>query len=121
MGTSIFTVNTDAYPDTDPAWLQDACGILPMWVAQYDMMSRMGAYDGSLVDYMTEAYGFGDLFEFKGVVDPDTQEYQSEYEEDEPLAPYGQVTMHDGKVALFYPYAITALPTANGYYVTRMD
>ena len=67
MSASIFTVNTKAYPDTDPAWLQEACGILPMWVAQYDMMSKVGAYDGSLVDYMTEAYGFGDLFEI-GIV-----------------------------------------------------
>ena len=73
---SIFTVNTKGYPDTDPSWLQEACGILPMWAAQYDMLSKVGAYDGTLVDYMREAYGFGDLCEFKGVVDPETNEYQ---------------------------------------------
>jgi len=90
MGTSIFTVNTKAYPDTDPSWLQEACGILPMWVAQYDMMSRMGAYDGTLVDYMTEAYGFGDLFEFKGVVDPDTQSISHSMKKTNRLHPMGK-------------------------------
>lgn len=118
---SIFTVNTKDYPDTDPGWLQEACGILPHWVSQWDYFNSIGAARGTLVEYMAEAYGFGDLFEFKGVVDPETNEYQSEYAEDEPLKPYGSVSLHDGKVALFYPYAITALPTPNGYFVTRMD
>ena len=117
-----FKPNTKDYPDTEVSWLQEACGLLPFWVMEWDILKRRDpAYPFTLLEYMTERYGFGTLFEFKGAVDPDTQEYLSPYEEDEPLKPYGQVQLSNGGVVLIYPYAMIAIPTKDGYFISRMD
>jgi len=117
-----FSVNTKAYPNTGAQWLKEACGILPHWLIEFDAMHHMGMVKfEQLKDHMANCYGFGELFEFKGTVDPDTQEYISQYEDDEPLAPYMTVHMKDGRKAHIYPYAMLALPTPDGYFITRMD
>lgn len=117
-----FSVNTKAYPDTGAQWLTEACGILPHWIMKFDALHHMGLVEfKELKQFMTDSYGFGELYEFKGHVDPDTQEYVSGYEEDEPLAPYGTVHMNEGRKAYIYPYAMLALPTPDGFFITRMD
>jgi hypothetical protein len=89
-------------------------GLLTYWVAQYNIL---GGKD--LVQYMTERYGFGELYKFGGTVTEDGL-YQSPHEEDEDLEYVGKMQTKDGTV-YFYPYAIIALPTDDGYFVTRMD
>ena len=71
------------------------------------------------MQYMTERYGFGELYKFEGTVTEDGV-YQSPHEDDEDLEYVGKMQTKDGTV-YFYPYAITALPTDDGYFVTRMD
>ena len=68
---------------------------------------------------MTERYGFGKLYKFEGTVTEDGR-WQSPHEEDEDLHYVGKMHTEHGTV-YFYPYAITALPTDDGYFVTRMD
>ena len=75
--------------------------------------------ESDIVQYMTERYGFGELYKFEGTVTEDGR-WQSPHEEDEDLEYVGKMQTKDSTV-YFYPYAITALPTDDGYFVTRMD
>lgn len=105
-------LNTEAYPDYTQDQLVEWLGILPHWVAEYAAVE-----DGDLVEHMTECYGFGSLYKFKGkVLDNGTYTYP----EDDDLEPIAKVKLKKGNV-YFYPYAMIALPTKDGHYVTRMD
>ena len=106
-------VNTTHY-DAPKEHLVESLGLLPHWVVEYNIL---GGKD--LVQYMTERYGFGQLYKFEGTVTEDGV-YQSPHEEDEDLHYVGKMYTDHGTV-YFYPYAITALPTDDGYFVTRMD
>jgi len=119
---NFISYNVGSYPDWDTERLIEACGILPQWLFEFEFLVKRGVKKFSeLVEYMTECYGFGSLHKFEGHVDPDTQEYISKYEDDEPLAPYLKIHFDTGQEALIYPYAIIALPTPDGYFITRMD
>ena len=106
-------LNTEAYPDYTQDQLVEWLGILPHWVAEYAVVE-----DGDLVEHMTECYGFGSLYKFKGkVLDNGTYTYP----EDDDLEPIAKVKLKKGDV-YFYPYGMLALPLPNGeYFVTRMD
>jgi hypothetical protein len=108
------TINTKAFPDADPEMLQEMLGVLPYWVAEYLLLGT----DMDIVGFMTERYGFGSLYEFKGsVADDGTYSYP-----EDPDMPYvGKMNTPNGNV-YFYKYAIIALPLPDGkYFVTRMD
>ena len=60
-----------------------------------------------------------ELVQFEGTV-TEGGLYQSSHEDDEDLEYVGKMDTKDGPV-YFYPYAITALPTKDGYFITRMD
>ncbi len=77
--------------DAPKAHLVESLGLLPHWVVEYNMLG-----ESDIVQYMTKRYGFGELYNFRGTVTKDGPVY-------------------------FYPYAITALPTKDGYFITRMD
>jgi len=105
-------LNTEAYPDYTQDQLVEWLGILPHWVAEYAAVE-----DGDLIEHMTDCYGFGSLYKFKGeVLDDGTYTYP----EDDDLEPIAKVKLKKGDV-YFYPYAMIALPTKDGHYVTRMD
>ena len=105
-------LNTEAYPDYTQDQLVEWLGILPHWVAEYAAVQ-----DGDLVEHMTDCYGFGSLYKFKGkVLDDGTYTYP----EDDDLEPIAKVELKKGDV-YFYPYAMIALPIKDGHYVTRMD
>ena len=106
-------LNTKEY-DAPREHLIESLGLLPHWVVEYNLL---GGED--LVEHMESSYGFGSLYKFDGEVLPDGN-YRSSYEEDEDLSWVGKMKTKDGDV-YFYPYAITALPTSNGYFITRMD
>jgi hypothetical protein len=76
----------------------------------------------SLVDFMRDKYGWG-LFEMKGGSVSDSGVYK--YPEDPDLHWVAKVdtSKDDSKIeySYIYPYAIVALPTEDGYFVTRMD
>ena len=109
----MLTLNTTHY-DAPKEHLVESLGLLPHWVVEYNMLG-----ESDIVQYMTERYGFGELYKFEGTVTEDGL-YQSPHEEDEDLEYVGKMQTKDGTV-YFYPYAITALPTDDGYFVTRMD
>ena len=105
-------LNTKEF-DAPKEHLAEALGLLPMWVHEYNILG-----ENSIVEYMRERYGFG-LYKFEGEVLEDGS-YRSFFEEDEDLQWVGKMKTKHG-TAYFYQYAITALPTDDGYFVTRMD
>ena len=110
---NMLTLNTTHY-DAPKEHLAESLGLLPHWVVEYNMLG-----ESDLVQYMTERYGFGELYRFGGDVQEDGS-YKSNYDEDDDLQYVGKMDTKDGTV-YFYPYAITALPTDEGYFITRMD
>jgi len=110
---TMLTLNTTHY-DAPKEHLVESLGLLPHWVVEYNMLG-----ESDLVQYMTERYGFGELYRFGGDVQEDGS-YKSNYDEDDDLQYVGKMETKDGTV-YFYPYAITALPTDEGYFITRMD
>lgn len=110
-------INDNAYAGSGMT-MQDKAetlGLLPMWVAEYNLIGEQD----TLVEHMETSYGFGRLFKVEGEVLEDGT-YRSPYEEDEDLEFVGRMNTNDGYV-YFYPYGMIALPTKDGYFVTRMD
>lgn len=110
---TMLKLNTTHY-DAPKEHLVESLGLLPHWVVEYNLLG-----ESDLVQYMTERYGFGELYRFGGDVQEDGS-YKSNYDEDDDLQYVGKMDTKDGTV-YFYPYAITALPTDEGYFITRMD
>ena len=109
----MLTLNTTHY-DAPKEHLVESLGLLPHWVVEYNLLG-----ESDIVQYMTNRYGFSRLYKFEGEVLEDGS-YHSFFEEDEDLPWVGKMKTKQGTV-YFYPYAITALPTKDGYFITRMD
>ena len=108
------TINTKAFPDVDPGLLEEMLGVLPYWVGEYILLGT----DMDIVGFMTERYGFGNLYQFKG----DVQEDGTYTTTDDPDLPYVAKMNTPNGYVYFYQYAMLALPLPNGeYFVTRMD
>ena len=116
----MLTLNTTQY-DAPKKHLVESLGLLPHWVAEYNLLEATGSDEGKydIVQYMTKRYGFGELYRFGGEI-VDDGVYKSNHEDDGDLQYVGKMDTKDGPV-YFYPYAITALPTKDGYFITRMD
>lgn len=108
------TINTKAFPDVDPGLLEDMLGVLPYWVGEYILLGT----DMDIVGFMTERYGYGELYQFKGTVLKDGT-YRHRGDPDMPYV--ARMNTPNGNV-YFYECAMLALPLPNGeYFVTRMD
>lgn len=107
-------VNGRDFPDLTASNVEDMLGVLPYWVGEYIIYGT----DMDIVGFMTERYGFGELYRFKGEVLPNGT-YRSK---DDPDMPYvARMNTPSGNV-YFYEYAMIALPLPDGsYFVTRMD
>ena len=135
--------NKEAYPNYTPEMFRGMVGLVGVWLEQYsrgNMLEAMLNYEErefaellgfiaeeseeeeSLVDFMRDKYGWG-LFEMKGGSVSDSGVYK--YPEDPDLHWIAKVdtSKDDSKIeySYIYPYAIVALPTEDGYFVTRMD
>jgi hypothetical protein len=110
------TINTNAYPEYDKHQLNEMLGLLPLWVAEH-----VGNDDSTdIVQFMTDRYGFGKLYEFEGKINEDG-DYISKYDDDADIPYIGKMITKDG-YAYFYTHAIIALPQPNGkHFITRMD
>lgn len=108
-------VNGRDFPDLTASNVEDMLGVLPYWVGEYILY---GWKKMDIVGFMTDRYGFGKLYKFKGEVLPNGT-YKSE---DDPDLPYvARMNTPSGNV-YFYEYAMLALPLPDGeYFVTRMD
>ena len=105
-------LNTTDYDEPED-YLREWIGVLPNWVHEFNMLNG-----DDIVSYMDGRYGYG-LPKFEGEVLYDGA-YRSQYEEDDDLYAIGKMATSYGYV-YFYPYAMVALPTNDGYFVTRMD
>jgi hypothetical protein len=108
-------VNGRDFPDLTASNVEDMLGVLPYWVGEYILY---GWKKMDIVGFMTERYGFGELYKFKGEVLANGT-YKSE---DDPDLPYvARMNTPSGNV-YFYQYAMLALPLPDGsHFVTRMD
>ena len=110
----ILKVNGRDFPDLTASNVEDVLGVLPYWVGQYIIYGT----DKDIVEFMTECYGFGELYKFKGEVLPNGT-YRHKGDPDMPYV--ARMNTPSGNV-YFYEYAMLALPLPNGeYFVTRMD
>lgn len=115
----VFNIKTD-HPRVPTEYIREACGLLPMWVAQYSEDS-----EGRLKEHLETCYGWPVSNEhFKGTVADDgvytTPRYAEEDDGDEPLVPLGSMDTQDGRV-YFYEYGMIGIPQGDTYFVTRMD
>ena len=135
--------NIEAYPNHTPEMFRDMVGLVGIWLEEYSRGNMLEAMlsdeerefaellgfiaeeseeEESLVDFMRDKYGWG-LFEMKGGSVSDSGVYK--YPEDPDLHWIAKVdTSKDPskiEYSYIYPYAIVALPTEDGYFVTRMD
>ena len=110
------TINTNAFPEYSKSQLHSMLGLLPLWVAEH-----VGNDDDTdIVQFMTDRYGFGKLYEFEGKINEDG-DYISKYDDDADMPYMGKMITKDG-YAYFYDYAIIALPQPDGkHFITRMD
>jgi hypothetical protein len=107
-------VNGNDFPDLTASNVEDMLGILHYWVGEYIIYSR----GMDIVEFMTERYGFGELYRFKGKVLPNGT-YRHKGDPDLPYV--ARMDTPSGNV-YFYEYAMLALPLPNGeYFVTSMD
>lgn len=98
----------------DPKKLIDACGVLPHWVAEWCFIE---GEKPSLKFWLDSRYKFG-LYHMDKAEISVNGTYT--YPEDEPLFP--MIAINTGEGMFFqYQYAIVAIPTPDGHYVTRMD
>jgi hypothetical protein len=135
--------NKEAYPNFTPEMFRGMVGLVGVWLEQYSRGNMLEAMlndeerefaellgfiaekseeEESLVDFMRDKYGWG-LFEMKGGSVSDSGVYK--YPEDPDLHWIAKVdTSKDPskiEYSYIYPHAIVALPTEDGYFVTRMD
>ena len=115
----VLNIKTD-HPHVPEEYIKEACGLLPVWVAEYDKDS-----DDNLKSYLETRYGWQISNEFfKGTVADDgvysTPRYAEEDDGDEPLVPLGSMVTPDGTV-YFYEYGMIGIPQGDTYFVTRMD
>jgi len=108
------TINKKVFPGVDPGLLEDMLGVLPYWVVEYILYGT----DMDIVEFMTERYGFGKLYQFKGkVLEDGTYRHKGD-----PDMPYIARMDTPSGIVYFYECAMLALPLPNGeYFVTRMD
>jgi len=102
--------NDEVYPNMDKL---EAAGLIPHWVADYVLTDNNTV---SLKKHLADCYTFG-LYEMGGEVFEDgTYKYPG----DDDLPWIVKMTTPDG-ILYQYLYGIVAIPTEEGYFVTRMD
>jgi hypothetical protein len=122
---SIATLDpTKSFTNAEPRHLCEALGVLPYWVDDWKRVTREpsdsgSGYEDDLKTFLQDAYGFP-LIEIEGGTVAEDGVYQSRYKDDSPLPPLAVIPTTLGNYYQ-YDYAIVAIPTSTGYFVTRMD
>ena len=107
------------YPNASQKQLSEACGLIPYWVTEWETLIRgIPEFDQGLKRWLDKRYRFG-LFELSKSVIEDDGTYR--YPGDPDMAPFIAIDLGEHGVFYQYPNAIAAIPTPDGYYVTRMD
>ena len=105
------------YPTASQKQLSEACGLLPYWVAEWETLVRPTS-DETLKSWLDKRYRFG-MYELEKSVIEDDGTYK--YPGDPDMAPFLSIDLGEYGVFYQYPHAIAAVPTPDGYFVTRMD
>ena len=108
----IVQVNNKDYPVYP---ITDALGFLPYWVHNFDSNEDID----DLVEHMTFEYGFGKLHPMEGSTIKDGV-WISPHKEDNDV-PFMALQHTRAGTVYYYPWGVIALPTADGYLITRMD
>lgn len=103
----------DKFNGAPESRILEACGLIPMWVADWIRSPTQK----TLKEYLDDVYGFG-LYEMTGGRIDDNGAYH--YPDDPTLYPLIQIETDEGTFFM-YEYSIVAIPTVNGYFITRMD
>jgi hypothetical protein len=92
-----------------PAQLAEACGIIPDFFCQACIEAEPLTLD-AIAAGMDNAYQFGGFgsYPYKGTVDDHNGTYQSEYEDDDALAPLARF-IFEGFECFVYEYGIAAI------------
>jgi len=91
-----------------PAQLFEACGIIPDFFCQACMMADPLTLE-NIAAGMDDAYQFGGFcYPFNGTEDDHTGTYQSEFEEDDPLAPLARF-IFDRFECFIYEYGMVSI------------
>ena len=92
-----------------PALLAEACGIIPDFFCQACIEADKLSLD-AIASGMDKAYQFGGFNEYPytGTVDDHNGMYQSEHDEDDPLAPLARF-IFEGFELFVYEYGIAAI------------
>ena len=92
-----------------PAQLAEACGLIPDFFCQACLSASPLTLD-AIASGMDDAYQFGGFnsYPYKGTVDDHNGTYQSEHDDDEPLAPLARY-IFDGFECFVYEYGIAAI------------
>ena len=102
--------NDAVYPNMDKL---EACGLIPHWVADYTLGNNT---ETDLKEHLAKCYTFG-LYEMGGEV---AEDGTFQYPGDDDLPWIVKMDTPDG-ILYQYLYGIVAIPTKDGYFVTRMD
>jgi len=113
MMSKVLKINKAAFPEENMSMLAESLGLIPMWVSEFNILGET-----NLKQFIEERYGYS-LYKFEGEVLTDGS-YRSKYEDDEDLPFIGKMKTREGDVYM-YQYAITAIPTKDGYFITRLD
>jgi len=92
-----------------PAQLMEACGLIPDFFCQACLMASPLTLD-NIAAGMDSVYQFGGFgsYPYKGTVDDHNGTYQSEYEDDDALAPLARF-IFEGFECFVYEYGIAAI------------
>ena len=105
------------YSTASQKQLREACGLLPYWVVEWDTFIRITG-ETTLKSWLDKRYRFG-MYELeKSVIDDDGTYH---YPGDDDMHPFLAIDLGEHGVFYQYPHAIAAVPTPDGYFVTRMD
>jgi len=97
----------------DPQKLIEACGAIPHWMLEWFMEGDKPP----IKDWLDDRYKFGLYHMDKAEIGVNGR---YTYPEDEPLYPLISIDTGEG-IFFMYQYAIVAIPTPDGHYITRMD
>ncbi len=98
----------------DPITLENLVGFIPTWLQNIDE-------EEDLVDGLTGAYGFGELYRMEGTI-MDNGTYKSSYKGDPDLYPIVQINRKH-EIVYIYSYGIVSIVYKDdrSAFITRMD
>jgi len=100
-------------------YIKEMWGIIPIWVGEWNEWDVHEDGVKPLKEYLSEAYGFP-MLEMPQDKSTLSEEGVYSYEGDPDLYPLAEMPTSLGPMYQYH-YGIVAIPTKDGYFITRMD